>query len=100
MPIDMPEKGQPAGETTVKAGTTLNSATIQDASDDDPQDPLEKIIIQRGYPAAGTDVVALKEMANYFKSRESKKTTKAVLMFLISQMPWLIYIVLDKLGGL
>lgn len=126
MPDD-PIKNMNTGETTVKTGTTLNNAVVQDATDDDPKDPLEIIIQKHGWPPYDSDPLGeaivkhgfpdktvakdimkyfgkkksrVREITGYFKSRETKKTTKSVLLFLISQLPWLIYIVLDKLGGL
>lgn len=72
---------------------------IVDATDNDPQDPVEKIIIERGYPPAGADSATLSEMLKYFKSRETKKTIKAVSLALIGSMPWLVYLVLDKVFG-
>jgi hypothetical protein len=73
--------------------------SVDDASDNDPQDPVEKIIIQRGFPPAGSDVEALEALFKYFKSRETKKTVKAVALALISAMPWLVYLILDKVFG-
>jgi hypothetical protein len=88
----------PINDDTIKdaknaVGKQRVNTTVDDATDNDPEDSMEKIVMKHGWPSDDATTAIL---VAYFKSRETKKTFKAVTLALISSMPWIIYLILDK----
>ena len=68
------------------AAALPGAPVIDDASDNDPDDQLTKVLTNEDvhYPQAGTDVAALKELCAYYRYVAKAKTVKAVFLAIVS----------------